>query len=265
MKGKIVCALLIPAAFGCRKPAKETLDFTHMGYGALNLFIYDVNQTDSNGKFLRRDTIGYFCSEFLIPQQSNQTFTDCRFLTTENGFYTLVNDKQYIECGGVIVADTFLFLHPPRSDCYKILEFCPMPRFEMNKVGNRWQWDLEIGGARFFIKDIYEVKDMDTFKSKYELVDTSLVSCAQGRLLCYHVIAKSYSRFGVGTADYYLNNEYGLVKYSLQPVNKVRFDFTLIQKTCDTNILKMNHDFMWRYAHYKAQGNPYGIKPSALR
>ena len=178
------------------------------------------------------------------------------FLTNKNDAYSLIENRPYIESGGSIVNDSILFMHPPRSDCYKILEFCPMPYFYNNKKESTWDWNLVIG-SNFAIDGVYSIQYEDTFKIRYVIEDTELVYWEHDNLLCYRIAATSISRFGVSKATYYLNNRFGVIKCALEPVNKSKFSFELIKKTNDPTMLNMNIDFMRNYNYFKKVRNPF--------
>jgi hypothetical protein len=87
---------------------------------------------------------------------------------------------------GIVDNKMNLWIHPPRSFTFKILQFCPFPFQYLDETVNAWVWNLETGGEHYFDKRWIEVKGQETIKIRYayqrekeETIDTPL-----GKILC---------------------------------------------------------------------------------
>lgn len=228
----IVALTLIPLYAFCKRQ-KETIvklnfggmDYTKPGY----LFIYEVEEKDFNNVLLKKDTLGLYTtgmlSDFAPDTQRN---IEWAVLTMQNGQYYHKNFLQD-QTTGVKLYPSMLFIHPPRFEGYRILEFCPMPMFYNKKIGGTWHWDLTIGSV-WATDPLYPIKGIDTFKNDYTMKDTTTINTEMGAQFCYYVTAKSISNYGNSYGEYYLNNKYGLVYFKLETVTKATFEFKLLTK-----------------------------------
>jgi hypothetical protein len=199
-----------------------------MGFDSSTAFVFRVTQFDSAKNLTATDTLGLFCSDvpFINP---GQNYCQWQLLSgTSTGFTSKGN---YINNSfeGIAVADTELFIHPPR-DYYRILQFCPYSYFKSNKkIGDNWSWDFNIGPV-WAIKNVYPLQKVETFHNDYRLIDTSSLNTPMGKLLCYHIYASGKSVFGTSYASYYLNNRYGIVRSEIITANGQQFVFDLLTK-----------------------------------
>ena len=245
----------------CTQPHSsiKPLEFNDMGYGKLNLFVYEVARKDSNNQILGIDTLGLFCSDIVMPQFDSQSHSEWAFLKLRSGRYTLDETKQICK-EGIKSNDSTLFIHPPRAEHFSVLEFCPMPLF--NNMWKKWNWDLAIG-AVWRINDLYPINDVDTFHIDYMLKDTSTVEAFHERNACFHFIATSVSKYGISTGSYYLCNKYGLVAFSLKPINKTSYNFRLISTTNNIDSMSSNEQFIARYNKHLSKNRVFGIHNAA--
>ena len=231
-----------------KRPKKPVGPLTNINYNnALyknkNTFIYKVAHIGRNLSFLNIDTLGVCCFATISELNNQHMFSWRPFQFRGNSFeYKLQNFSE--DCTGVIVSDTCFFIHPPRKEKYKILEFCPMPDFKKKTIGATWHWDFVVGSL-WAIPKLYPITSTDTFHIDYTLVDSTTIHLQDSIKLnnyfspnavmmsnrsyfCYHISAVSVSRFGKAYGDYYYNNEIGLIYFKLTPVDGSSYEFTFL-------------------------------------
>ncbi len=231
-----------------------------MGYDRPAMFVFRVTQTDSNNSLVSIDTVGLFCSDIAFNANAGQKLCQWQFLTTDSIHkYSVVENSDHNVFEGIESCDSELFMHPARS-CYQLLQFCPYPYFkETEKIGSKWDWSFDIG-AIWAIGSIYPIKGVEHFKTSYLVKDTVTLKTKFGRLFCFDVEATSVSRFGTSSASYFLNNEYGLVCFTVKAINNVSFEFELVSKTTGIDALKSSKYFLWQYNYSKNRQNSSFLK-----
>lgn len=231
------CLILTTCAF-CQKD--KALSFAKMGYNKPGLFVYKVTQTDKNNKEFRTDTLGLFCT--AQPTFGEQTVMQWQYLAKgKNGDMEIPKNQYNNSFTGIGVDDTSLFIHPAREH-FRVLQFCPYPFIQNNKkIGEPWTWEF-IVGQHWAAPPLYPVKGNDTFHITYSITNTLLLDTKFGKLFCYRVAGTSLSKFGKSTAEYFVNNEFGIVDFSVTVVNNQSFRFTLIEKKKGMEALKINEE-----------------------
>ena len=113
---------------------------------------------------------------------------------------------------GVVENVKNLWMHPPRTDFFKILEINPFPYVkEPLKIGNSWTWKLKIGGYwsdkrwlawKGLIENIYN----------YKITDKVLLQTKLGEIECLVISSNAISKLGETKLTSYFNNQFGFVK-----------------------------------------------------
>ena len=139
-----------------------------------------------------------------IPEY-NQTSISYQFMQNNGEIFTM-------EVTGAIENEKNVWIHPPRSSFFEILELNPFPYIkEPLKIGNKWNWKLKIGDhwsdKRWLewkggIENIYE----------YEIIDKKNIETKLGILKCFVIKSKAKSRIGETQLLSYFNENYGFVK-----------------------------------------------------
>ena len=146
-----------------------------------------------------------------IPEY-NQTSIAYQFVQNNSEFFTM-------EVTGVIENEKNIWMHPPRSNFFQILELNPFPYIKMpNKIGTKWNWKLKIGDhwsdKRWLewkggIENIYE----------YEIIDKKNIETRLGNLKCSVIKGKAKSRIGETELLSYFNEIYGFVKLEYKNID----------------------------------------------
>ncbi|MCB0838426.1 MAG: hypothetical protein KDE26_14405 [Bacteroidetes bacterium] len=143
--------------------------------------------------------------------------------------YVQVNGKRnFSSLTGVIDNEKNVWIHPPRSKLFRILEINPLPFIQTPyKIGNMWNWSLEIGSAwgderwktwEGSIKNKYE----------YEITDKKKINIEIGEIECYVVQSTARSSIGQTHLTAYFNKEIGFVKLDYTNIDSTRIALELI-------------------------------------
>lgn len=159
-------------------------------------------------------TINYGLSPFSqFIKDYNQTVIKFDFLMFDNSLWTN-------EMTGLIENERNIWIHPPRTDLFRILELNPFPYIKQPYViGNKWDWELEFGShwsdKRWLIWDGKQIN-----KIKYEITRNLTIQTDLGPIDCLEVIAKATSDLGSTSLIAYFNSKLGFVKYDYTNIDK---------------------------------------------
>lgn len=127
--------------------------------------------------------------------------------------YQTLNGKVEInEMTGIIENSKNIWVHPPRTDLFKILELNPFPYIKAPfEVGNKWNWKLNFG-------DHWSDKRWLAWKGEneniysYQIIKKAKISTKIGDLDCYIVESSAKSKLGTTKLTSYFNENFGFVK-----------------------------------------------------
>lgn len=134
------------------------------------------------------------------------------------------------EMTGLIENEKNIWIHPPRSDFFKILELNPYPyvKFPL-KVGNAWDWELSFGNqwsdSRWMV---WSGKSLN--KIKYQIIEKKMVSTELGILKCYIIEGKAIGNLGETKLISYFNEKYGFVKLEYYNIDGSEIILSLIKR-----------------------------------
>lgn len=231
--------IILPLLFvyPCNAQMIKTLPklvFSNMGYENNSLYIYTIRKTNTNNQVLKQDTLGLFITDKDKKQHSWEhawaKLMAWQFITKINTHtYDFIEDRYDNTYTGIVINDSFFMLHPTRFSYLTDLQHCPYPYFHnSDSIGESWRWDLNIGSQ--WATHLYPIKSEDTFHFTYVFVDTLTLNTKFGQLFCRKIEGKCTSVFGISTATYFLNAQYGLVRYSVTDIDKSRYEFELIER-----------------------------------
>lgn len=134
--------------------------------------------------------------------------------------YLMINGKSFaMEVTGAIENEMNVWIHPPRSNFFEILELNPFPYIKAPyKIGTKWNWKLKIGDhwsdKRWLewkggIENIYD----------YEIKEKKNISTKLGNLECYIIHANAKSSIGVTELISYFNPKFGFVKLEYKNID----------------------------------------------
>ncbi|MCD9854894.1 hypothetical protein LUD75_09270 [Epilithonimonas sp. JDS] len=140
---------------------------------------------------------------------------------TAIGYDHKMNNGQSftMEMTGAIENEMNVWIHPPRSNFFKILELNPFPYIKAPyKIGNQWNWKLKIGD-HWAEKRWLEWKGEIENNYAYEIIDKKNITTKLGNLECYVIDAKAKSRIGETELTSYYNFNFGFVKLEYKNID----------------------------------------------
>ena len=142
----------------------------------------------------------------------NQTSIIYRYVMNNGSFYTM-------EVSGAIDNEKNLWVHPPRSAFFQILELNPFPYIKQPyKIGNKWNWKLNIGD-HWSDKRWLEWKGQIENIYNYEIIEKKTIPTNFGNLECFVTKAIAKSRIGETELISYFNKDYGFVKLEYKNID----------------------------------------------
>ena len=124
------------------------------------------------------------------------------------------------EMTGVIENRKNLWLHPPRTGLFAILELNPFPYIKQPlKVGAKWTWKLAFG-EQWADKRWLLWKGKNENAIRYKVTGKSLVASKLGTLPCYVVESEATSALGSTKLVAYYNAKFGFIKLDYTNIDK---------------------------------------------
>ena len=127
-------------------------------------------------------------------------------------YYSRYDIVPNFEKSGIIENSMNIWLHPPRSNWFRMTEINPFPYIKSPfEVGKSWAWELEIG-------DQWGNKNWKTWDGNilnryfYKITSKEIINSVFGKLLCYVIFSTAYSEIGQTSLTAYFNETYGFVK-----------------------------------------------------
>jgi hypothetical protein len=165
-------------------------------------------------------------NKIILKVSSGNTFKD--FLPDYNqtsiSYEYSMNNGNYLgkETTGAIENEANIWIHPPRSNFFGILEINPFPYIKSPlKIGSQWSWKLEIGDS-WSDKRWLEWKGSILNHYKYEIIGKSNIITKLGNLECYIVKAEAESRIGKTELIAYFNSEFGFIKLEYTNIDETK-------------------------------------------
>lgn len=144
--------------------------------------------------------------------------------------------KEAEEITGLIDNKKNLWIHPPRSYTFKILEFCPFPFYYLDESMKRWTWQMEVGGPHYMDQRWIYWKEKIVIDYEYKRAPDESLNTLFGKLSCKVVNATASSEFGnhimkTKLKSYY-HPDYGFVKLEYDCINgsKLIMELTEVRK-----------------------------------
>ncbi|UKB84880.1 hypothetical protein LF887_04400 [Chryseobacterium sp. MEBOG06] len=194
------------------------------------VLIYKIESKDTvfNKNILRLE----YNSRFFMSNQEQLLFDYCHSYDECTGsFEKMDGDKTIInhyEVTGFTRKSNSLWLHPPRSDYFKILELNAFPYYIKDK--NEWDYSVSFGkdwGNRLGLN--YEGYLL-TASTKYKAVREISYTFKDEKISCIEIQAKTtIPQIGDTKTIFYYNEKYGFVKMLFTTLNKKQIQFNLIE------------------------------------
>ena len=119
-------------------------------------------------------------------------------------------EAHFSEQTGVIENKKNVWMHPPRTMLFEILEINPFP-FVLKDTTKVWEWKLTVGsmwGDSRWVKWVGSTEN----NMKYVAVGLVNLKTPLGKIKCRKVIAEGKTRVGTTKLISYFNETYGFVK-----------------------------------------------------
>ncbi len=124
------------------------------------------------------------------------------------------------EMTGVIENRKNLWLHPPRTGLFGVLELNPFPYVKQPiKVGAAWTWKLEFG-EHWADKRWLLWKGKNENIIQYKVTGKTLITTKLGTLKCYVVESEAKSALGSTKLVAYYNDKFGFIKLAYTNIDK---------------------------------------------
>lgn len=156
----------------------------------------------------------------------NRTVVQYDYLTAEG-------NTNYSEVTGIVENLKNIWMHPPRSKQFRILELNPFPYIQgPYEVGKEWTWTQRIGS---FWSDARwaEWDDVLTNEYQYKITDKRTVETAFGELECYEVQASATNDIGNTAMMALFNPNYGFVQMEYTNIDGSQIKMSLTQRSVD--------------------------------
>lgn len=202
--------------------------------GAIRKIIGDKNSDIENQLYETVDT-GF--QDVNIIDKIRMTVTDDLkfFLRTDSDYTQTVIKYEYCNKNGNSIAseETGLientknvWVHPPRSFYFKILEINPFPFVRMDSV-ETWNWPLQVGEFSSNSK-WKQWKGRLDMEMAYKKLANEILKTNFGMLVCEVVSATASSRIGKSWLKSYFNSKYGFVKLEYTNIDGTKLIMNLI-------------------------------------
>ncbi len=205
--------------------------------GSVSIYEISSNSDLIQNKILRLEVL----DKILSVNGNNQKtlFYDyCNSLEEcQRNFKELINGsiaERHDEITGIDKGENYVWIHPPRSDNFKILELNAFPYFVKNE--KKWERSM-IFNSNWGNKQWIEWEGVKTAYSIYELTRENIVYNLQGKnILCSEI--KAYTNIpelGKTNATFYYNSTYGFVQMTFITINNKIIELKLLKTLNDSN------------------------------
>lgn len=170
-------------------------------------------------------------SIYYLDQKGNSDDTLCDYFRKKHGN---LNDTP---CGDEItgVIDNYknLWIHPPRSYTFKILELCPFPFQYLDEKIKNWEWNLKVGGSYLDPRWINHTGGAIQIKYLYTRSKDEVLQTTFGAIPCKVTNSIASSEFGNNIMKTHLKSyyhpDYGFVKLEYNLINGAKLLMELVE------------------------------------
>jgi hypothetical protein len=166
-----------------------------------------------------------------LNKQGKAIDTLCEFFNKRNKL------RKDFPCGdemtGIIDNAKNLWMHPPRSFTFKILEFNPFPFQYLDESVKEWRWSLDVGGPHYMDQRWIKYNDGIHINYLYSRAKEETLSTPLGKIRCKVTNATATSEFGNNIMKTrlksYYHPKYGFVKLEYTSINGSQLIMDLIE------------------------------------
>jgi hypothetical protein len=145
--------------------------------------------------------------------------------------YLSINGSQVLTEGtGVVENEKNIWLHPPRSKMFGILEINPFP-FIMTpyEIGNTWSWTLNNIGSQWGDFRWKSWEGVIESTCNYEITDKLSLDTPLGAIECYEIQSTASNALGKTYLTAYFNKDIGFVKLDYTNIDSSKLVMELLQ------------------------------------
>ena len=197
-------------------------------------FIYDYYYQDKSGEkyYFAKDSVSKENNwKLVLTELETQNSINKVILTISYGLspfisflpdynqtvikydYKLINgDFLDNEMTGVIENERNIWLHPPRTAYFKILEINPFPYIKKPfEIGNKWEWNLRIGSSWSNKRWLLWEGNIEN-RYIYEITNKVILKTKLGDLECFEISSQAKSSIWETELISYFNENFGFIK-----------------------------------------------------
>lgn len=213
-----------------------TFTYSYQDKAGINMLMATVDTVSQNGgdwKLVRADSKNAkLVSHIILSIKPGlmpfiQVFPDYNQTVILYDFKLLGGESWNNEMTGVIENRKNLWLHPPRTGLFGILELNPFPYIKQPiKVGAEWTWKLKFG-------DQWANKWWQLWKGEneneihYKITGKTTIKTKLGVLKCYVVESEAKSALGSTKLVSYYHKDFGFVKLNYTNIDKSKLALEL--------------------------------------
>ena len=201
-----------------------------------NIFFYKIeSDLIISEKILRIELFpsipSYNNNQKLISYDYCKTLEEC-----DRNFEIIKNCEKtfnHYEMTGYIAKNDSLWIHPPRSNDFRILELNAFPFYMNNK--KRWQYSLTFGDY-WSDKKWKEWKGNRTSITEYKVGSKPFFfKLGENKIKCYKIRAyTAIGNLGRTSSIFYYNEQYGFVHMIFKTINNKTIELRLIKSINDS-------------------------------
>ena len=127
-------------------------------------------------------------------------------------YLSAVGMSPFNEQTGVVENEKNVWMHPPRSQFFRVLELNPFPYIQAPfQIGNRWRWRLTIGDPWQDVRwKTWSGTILNTYE--YEIISIQTIETPVGSFSCYEIRAVATNRLGKTQLTAYFSKQAGFVR-----------------------------------------------------
>lgn len=232
----------------------------NISYKSNTVFIYDYYYIDNSGakrKFIKADSYtednpmnltsyqnipvnGIDKIKLVVNDKLANYFNPDSSYTQSIISYDYLDAKRMTEddfipyeMTGVIDNKKNLWIHPPRSYSFKILELNPFPFYYIDEKITRWTWKLDVGGAHYLDSRWIDAKEIMHINYEYIRAKDEILKTPFGEIICKvtngTATSESNNKLMKTHLKSYYNPKYGFVKLEYDNINGTKLVINLVE------------------------------------
>lgn len=201
-------------------------DYTSNECNFDNIIYLPNKEFKYSAKYIKAGDTLYIAFEggnWRLHKKETETCIERIGIEIENGNFEGMTISKYnyylykgvttdFEKAGIIENPKNIWIHPPRSSLFRILELNPFPYIKSPfRIGNKWEWKLDI--SDYYSSSAWKSwRGLITNNYQYEIVDKTKLSTEFGILDVTVIKGLAKSRIGQTQLVSYFNELYGFVR-----------------------------------------------------